>query len=492
MRLISKESLFYKVVFCLVLAYIVSVILSYDANWVNPEVVHRQIPGALKNGNRLVAGDFLRAFDVLSFEYGGSRVRFVSYLFQLLNIKFRIWLFDRIPPHPSLSITWIFSLILSPIFLFLMMYNLTASRTASWTCVILYCVSTGFLSGITELFHPGKPLANFFAVFCLYLASKVSPLVASGHGYSRKALLTYILLLVAIFISFFTDEKAWFIFICVPVLFPGIFRVGGKKALIISSYFSVVVGFLIFVTFLAPIITGHFGFKEFDFWRFSLKPHVSDKSRVWQEFKLSNIILNAHFLFSSSIIPVPPSAFIDDSPPKVIATSCGYLFFFLYLLYLFKKLPSDEKKIFLRSFYALLLFFLFQTILLTKYKRFIRFSFYYGALFPLFLAIPLSILLAIRKEPLKTFNKFVLIYLLIVFAVNFNKINRYFNYSHTYTGRFPKETEEMLPNAELTFSMAARAWARRSNKDELSKMKPQFPKRSYWLFRELEYTKENH
>ena len=100
---------FYPAAFLASFIYVLTLIGNYDINWTHPEVVGIQIPGVVKNGAEIVPRDLLRGFDVLSFEYGG-RSRFVSYFFQTFNIKFRLLLLRFIPPHPSLSLTWIVTL----------------------------------------------------------------------------------------------------------------------------------------------------------------------------------------------------------------------------------------------------------------------------------------------------------------------------------------------------------------------------------------------
>lgn len=490
-----RESIFFIVISFFVSIFILFVLLDFDANWMHPEVVKLQMPYIFENGRNLQPTDFLRCFNCYIFDSGNPRPRFLSHLFQIINLKFRNYLFNFILPHPSLSLTWIFTLILSPIFLFKLVYNLTSSRTTSWISVLLYAVSPGALSLVTLLFHPGKPLSNFFAIFCLYLASRINLSVNSKGIFQKTDLRLYITLLITLFIVFLIDENSYFIFLCIPILFPSIFRIKDKGRLIFLIYSFIFVLHLGFVVFIVPAMIRHMGLSwsgakiaGFNFAGFIIYVIARlsvQQQTLWGFLSLENIFLNGHYLFSSHIVPFRSPDLSNFYRLDIYV----YILFFFYCLYLFKLLPHPEKRLLKRASAALLLLVLFHFFLFMCYSKVTPDCYYYGTFFSLFLAIPLSILLSVKAGFLKIVNRIIFILLLAVFASNFYTINQRWNYSHSnlYKFHFSKEIEEMPDNKILTYPMVLKAWQSRNNASALLELKKQFPKRSYWLFAELDY-----
>ena len=151
---------------------IVAYLFNYDMNWTNPEFSKMNIPNAMMTGHAYTWKDVARSFDFMSFDFV-PRARFLSHFFEIINIKLRVFLFQFLPPHPSFSITWIVTLILSPLFLYRLVLLWTGNTVRAWTSLALYVCSTGYLSSMVMLFHPAKTLAHFFIIFSLYLGAKV-------------------------------------------------------------------------------------------------------------------------------------------------------------------------------------------------------------------------------------------------------------------------------------------------------------------------------
>ena len=248
-RFKTNRYLFYQIVFFFGLVYVLYLILDYGRCYTVFDFTRHYYYKALANGPNLVLKDFGRIFDLSPAGFHitqPTRFRYFQDLFLLINFKFRIWLFNYIPPHPSLSLAWLFPLLLSPLFFFKLIYNLTSSRKASWIGVILFYLSTGSLSGITLLSNPAKPLTIFFAILCFYLASKIS-LSVGGKGYfTKKCFWIYIMLLAFLLLSFFTDETAYFLYICIPILFPAIFGIKRIRVISIGLYLLLLALFLIY------------------------------------------------------------------------------------------------------------------------------------------------------------------------------------------------------------------------------------------------------
>jgi hypothetical protein len=527
------DAFIYRAIFVFALAYVLGVIFNYNANWTHPEIVSRCIPNAFRNGSRLVPGDLLRGFDCWSFD-AIARARFLSYAVLIINVKFRVWLWEYFPPHPSLSLTWIFTLILSPLLLFKFLRNFARSHLSAWSGISLYILSVGFLSGITLLFHPGKPLTLFAAILSLYLSSRIDRLLARKEYFGKKALqwtllspailrgsppgadggclraglalaarirsftkqgdriarrlaLAYAGLVATIFIAFFLDETAWFIFFCIPILYPNIFSARKNMIAALCGYALVFVFFLCFVTWIAPRVIKGCGFGDFQFWQCIWRPHYAQSSNIWQQFKFGSIVSNGRHLLGSLIMPAPVRAALHVQ--KVYTGAA--IFLFVYVVTAFFQLPAWAKKAFLRALAVLLLFIIFQTAILAKHLRLIETPYYYGALFSLFVTLPFALLFSIREEPFATLNRCLLVGLLIISIPNFRFINQAALANHGrsdvygYPHYFPNEAKEMTGET-VSRALVAEAWHRRWETTLLEALRPRFPVRALWLFKELE------
>ena len=519
-----RTELFYKIVFFLICLIIVVLLADYNMNWIHPEAI-AQIGKVLGGNNSSSLSQLLMAFDYKTI-HGEATPRLLTSLLQIINIKFRVWLNNYLPLHPSLNLTWMFSLLFAPVFLYKLTYNLTFNRTAAWVSVLLYSVSTGFLSGLTFMASPGKPLANFLAIFTLYLASEINTEANNGDVFSKHGFRLYIILLLALFISFFIDEVCWFTYACIPLTFPNIFfkkyslypKLTNKK-IIIFSYISIFVLFLVFLTFVIPQITRYLGFGDFPFWKFGIMGSTRmggpAGNPIWlnlQFFPL-NAILNGHFLFASQLIPFDLSALgffykLQNENSWFFLHElyrADYLHFLyslpVYLLlggsfyYSYKKLAPNEKKLILRFSVVIILYILFHTLIFARNMIIVRASYYYGALFSVFLILPLSILLAVNTESAikGVINKVILLLVVAVSISNFHQVNVIWRDHHTesYKISFPEQTKQMQDNndTKLTYSLVNKAWNNKNDTGTLLGMKPQFHVRSVWLFVELEYVK---
>jgi hypothetical protein len=450
-------------------------LFDYNLNWMHPEVPFRHIPSILKNGNRFVAADFLRAFDWWGPD-GGARARIVSNFFQIVNLKFRIWLFQYIVPHPSLSLSWLFSLILSPLFLFKLTYNLTSSRIRSWVCITLYLVSVGLLSNVVMLSHPAKPLSNFFLILCLFVASQINITLQKEGRFSKGSFLLYLFLLALLFLAFLTDEFCYFIFIAIPILFPQIFLAKQRRIIKVLLYFTPLITFFISIVIIAPRLAARLDpAMGFPYWWFT-KIKLLD---IYRQFRLFNILVN---LDSQLMSHFGPLRLAGVYKPFV------YGVLFCCFFYAFRKLSGEARKLFLRIFFIIVLFTIFQTFLMAAHAVFVS-GYYYGSNFSVFWVMLLAVLWPIHIKPLAHIPKIIIIFFILASLSGFYLFHYDWKMGHLkmYKDFFPDIANYMLPEGKLTYSLAREAWRSRGLAYIPSGLISQFPIDSYWLFIELGY-----
>lgn len=509
----AKEALFYKIIFCLTAVFVFSLLFNWSRASMHPEYAQVNGPASvssgfinnsLKNGLRLTAVDFLRGFDVLSFETGAPRVRFVSNLLLLLNVKLRVWLWNYIPPHPSLSLTWLFSLILSPIFFYRLIYNLTHDRRACWIGLSLYFISTGFLSGVLWLFHPGKPMTNFFAILGFYFCSqavshasieqrlsqkifrasalfisRLSAQVALGKSgfqqsrlacegasrieeyklrkekYSRKTWGAFLSLIGVLGLGFFTDETAWFLFLIVPVLFPGMFLLKSKGARFAFIYVALGCAFISFLTFGAPALLKSYGFDSFNFWKWVTSPDTSPEAG---SFRFVNVAVQGYIFLTDHV-----SAFQRQGPHRGLAITA----FLLYSSILIVKLPSKSKRLCLRILLSTIVFLFCQSLMLSKHRVVVPSTWYYGAMFPIFFSLLWAVLLSVPQGALRLLNMIVFVLLLLI--------------SFSHSRGLPSS------NPGITYLSTIQAWKVRGNEAALARVQSYYFAKTSWPLLELKH-----
>jgi len=199
--------------------FICLTVSSHTNAWMQPEELHIK-SYILKNGPQLKLEDIKRGLNYNEFEYAPRISRPLSSYFDILDTKFRCLLWKLIPPHPSVSLTWVLSLFLTPLALYKLLRNLTVSFNSAIAAVCLYLLSPGTLSSVYMLFRPAKPLVNFMLVCCLYMASTITLRISIGAPVRRN----FYILAAILFISLFCDETAWVTYAALPVLFPRLLR----------------------------------------------------------------------------------------------------------------------------------------------------------------------------------------------------------------------------------------------------------------------------
>jgi hypothetical protein len=203
----------------LVFAYVqvARLLADYGAVWSSPEVGHwKQHILEWVGPHSLPA--LSHALDWQVFEYEPRVTRPLSNVFELFDTWFRAMLWRAIPPHPSLSLTWPFSLFAAPYLLYRLLRRLGVAEGIAAVACALYVANPGVLSLEVMLFRPGKVMTLVAVLFCLWEAARQDS--ASGSRSPRLANVEFALLCVAVYVSFFWDESALILYPALFSLFP--------------------------------------------------------------------------------------------------------------------------------------------------------------------------------------------------------------------------------------------------------------------------------
>ena len=455
---------FYRIIFCAVIVCSIYLIFNYELNWVHPEM-----SDIIEHTMRI--GSAISLKDLFPYEnfFEPARLRFICFLLLKINIRFRLWLWHYIPPHPSLALTWLFTLILSPILMFNFVYNFIGERIIAWIALILYMVSSAFLSGINLFFIPAKPMTNFFAILCLYIASKMKVFIDSGKYFSRKVMVLYVFLLTVLFISFLTDEMTFLAYFCLPFLFVGIFNGMKRKKILYFLYFLPFILFIIFAFILEMKTQSYFFY-------YLLHGFKGGHCGGWGGFKIVHFLTN---FYNTLSINLSPFHFIFGA--KEILMHRIIFFIFLCLLFIYFKIP-DRKKV-LRSAMAAAFFLIGYAFFSQFYGGGIMPGSVYGSMFSIFFVLPVSILLFQSGKILGQINKIIFILFVIAYLQNHIYLTKFWINSHY--------NNSISADGKLTFSMVRDAWNNRANNAVLFRMQEKYPKKAEWLFTEFKYLNHN-
>lgn len=169
----------------------------------------------LLHGKALCSADWVCALDAWELD-GDSRPRFLSYLFAIWTLKTRLALWELLPPHPSLSPVWMFSLLLAPWLLYRFLRMETDSSSTARLGSGLYMFSPAYLSAATYMMHPGKPLTNVAVIATLWVAARHRPPSGLSSTPSLPRGLR-IFLLAILPVLLFCDETALIALAIIPV-----------------------------------------------------------------------------------------------------------------------------------------------------------------------------------------------------------------------------------------------------------------------------------
>lgn len=409
-------------------------IFDYNNLAVFGQVVYDHIPHFTIDGTAFKWNDFQKALSIMS-SVGEDRPRYLTWLIHLFDIKFQFLLYKHFLPPPTLSLTWIFTLLIAPIYLYKLLWKITISKEASLAGVIIYISSIGFLSSFSWFFLPGKPLTHVVFIFVFYC------MVVIQQNHTDRQLLFEVnskyrvIMYIVIFLSLFLDEIPLFLIFILPIMFINLFYRSpsyGKKDIypIVINFLHFSLPFLIFFVvaiLVMPRITSYFVGKDFDFLSLVFQAsETTNKHIIGSGFQITHFYQNFANLFGMEMIPTVLA------PIKPTAGVLGENIFLqennllknLIFLAIFS--PISIYVLLIRNFLILRLiiatsvFIALQTLLQSRHVRVVS-SFYYGSCFSVLFAILAGSIYSIKNEKYeKTFRivKVVLLSCMIVVQIN--------------------------------------------------------------------------
>ena len=379
--------------------WVIPTCLSFQNAWVQPEQLFIKT-FLLKTGENLNLKDLKNGLFWQLFEYKARPTRPLSSYFEIIDTKFRCWLWHFISPHPSLSLTWIFSLFLAPLLLFRLLRNLDIGLNISFALTAFYLATPGVLSFEAMLFRPGKPMTNFFIIFCLYLASKLQKEFLNNNN--PIPLIKFMAFWAVTAVSFYWDETALLIFPAVLFIFPSMFHRKSFLMLWLLLPLVTLAAYLEIIPYLCTL-AGH----EY--------PHLLKYDDIQLIFKPE------HFFYSLKYFGVNAWNLIFETmgifpfaltAPKLIplAMACAVIAWATLLFNILKtKIKFDPLFIFL-----IFLLFLFNTMM--SVTTFVWGPYYYGSYWSIFFVIFLSKYIERAKVP--PFATFICFFFIIISTAN--------------------------------------------------------------------------
>ncbi len=427
--------------------YIFYFLLSYDHAWMHiEEGMIKQ--GILAHGRNFSAADWRPGLDYNLFEYAPRFTRLLSWYFELVDTKLRVFLWDYIFPHPSMSLTWVFSFIFSPWLLYKFLRKWSVDVNTALCAVSLYLVNPGFLSTVVMLFRPSKAMTNFAILLCLYVGSvvfsgdqKINKAASGARHPLRWEFWAFIGLMC---FSFLWDETALLIYPAVFLFFYNSWK--NKWRLIVFLCLPVFVAVLYFKLIPSLVCWAGYPVKEnlgdwtFSFYNGSLIFRVS---QFWEYFtSLYSNFAGLLFRESFGLVAVHPSAPVVA---KILVNLSGIALSILVVT-VFINLRRDHRQKKLSSdFYremsvwtvGLLALASVHVILMCLFRQVVWGLFWYGTYWPVFFMIFLA-----RVFYYARINQYVLTLIVGIIVVNcsfvFPSLNtsvKNFQYYHKFNAR---------------------------------------------------------
>lgn len=240
--------------------YGLSLLLNPAITWSNPEYLVYSVPGAMDNGLGFKWNDLLKAFDPLTFgDINVIRPRFLNYLITVLNVKFRLALYEHFIPPVNLSLMLLVHLVVSPLLLFMTARNLVKSGSIAFLAACLYMTSVGFLSTGVFFVQPGKVLIHPLALLLFWVLSVMQKRDEEKY-FAEQSPLLVALVFGLNFIALSLDDTYALVSLVACVLFWRLFipkaLTGLHMKRAVLSAFVFFVPFLLFAAFVWKVAPG--------------------------------------------------------------------------------------------------------------------------------------------------------------------------------------------------------------------------------------------
>lgn len=439
-------------VFALALLHLAGLVCDYSRCFQDAEVYGHWAGRILMYGKNFSCSDFAAALDAFALD-GDSRPRFLSYLCVVWTVKARLALWNFLPPHPSFSPVWIFSLLLAPWGLYRF---LKGELGCPWRALLgtgLYLATAGYLSSASMLFHSGKGLANVAVIGTLLAALRANRSLPADPAAPPRFPAAMIVFLVGVLpVLLFADETALFALVVLPIwnsrfFFPRRWTGPHVRACLGNLAWAAVppAVFLLFVFFAAPRLAHSFYGVPFDFGSYLARNGEVGK------FDLPHLVQNATTLLAAAMAPW--SALRTAIPVAEAPIHGGWILAGCLAAWAglggATFIRRRHAATFARAGLLAILFVVFQTLVDAHHpSELVASGFYYGGIFSVWIAILLACALGSFWDGprLRWLAVGAAGYFLAIQLANFAQLNRsWIAHNHFKTANWIQETAPYNP-----------------------------------------------
>jgi hypothetical protein len=414
----SIKNLLLKIALISTTFFIGGLVLIPGHAFVHPDYHDNILQEGLINGINIQFSDILYSMQPRA--PGEFRPRFLAYLIITFDQKIRLLVqqYFYIPPVFSL-LNLLLSLIIAPIMLYKLVFNLTSSKTAALSSILVFVTSIGYLSGFGMLLIFGKFLAGLVYISVLYLSSCFSKhqLLIDTPGVKK-----YIILIVLL-IGLFFDEMSLYAFILLPIFFPYLFidRIQKfNRVFFINFLFflSPFILFLIFVSVVYPLVWKHFFNTEFHYFQntFAFGTYKYGAQSIFVgpngHFGLMQIFENFVNLVGLSTVPHYLTGFAEspfgEYPGSQITNLYQISIVVSFILFVIIVIAKDRSSTLLvKATLNLIIFIIFLSLVNVRQFPIVT-GYYYGCQFSVFFSLLIATLVNSKLLELFLFRNLII------------------------------------------------------------------------------------
>lgn len=459
-------------------ALLAAFLYRYDLSFVHPHRFENHLPMLVPESIRLQWRDLVLPFQ--EFAAGEYRPRFLTYAIILLDLKLRLAFYQLGVLPPAFSISWVLQ-VLSAWLLFRVVVGFLQDGLIAILAVFIFVTSTGFLSGFTMLFMPGKPLSGLIFLLIIWLMARLDRRGAPDQLFHQVPGVEKYWVMAVLFLGLLLDETPLFALLLPLIFFPerfvrwpiaspdlhAIARAGAAYAIPVAA-------FLLFVLVVTPAITQHFFGYTFRYFETLIgfgQGTAGAKSILegpYGGFSVRTLISNFLTLFGASLVPwqISPLVALPGSGGVLSGQKFGLLQLGLLIPvfggigFLAWRAKGDFGRRFRSLILATLLFVLFQSMLSGRHVPYIT-GYYYGAAFSIFFAMlagfSFAALVRIGVPRLVMIGASALI--VLIQANNFHKLNKSYLHVHNERMARPSHSANIPLSAEPKATRSAELFA---------------------------------